>query len=97
MVRFELVDDESLKYWKVILDNKSIIAIISEYGFRLSAQQDSLTMKYDDLKTITQKVFEVERFGMLTCRRCSGSPMFPNKIGSEGLGFTCREFIHPRL
>jgi hypothetical protein len=98
MVRFELVDDESLEYWKVILDDKSVIGIICDGRLRLSPRQDnSLTMKYDDLNIISKKVLEVERFGILTCQRCGGSPMFPKKVGSEGVGYTCREFIHPRL
>ncbi len=95
MVRFELVDDERSKYWKVILDNQNIIGIISEYGFRFSVEQDnSLTVKSDDWNLIGQKILEVEKFGMLICYQCDGSPMFPNYVKFLGVDVICPENIH---
>ena len=81
MLRFELVDDETIEYWKVILDDRSIIGIISSYGLRLSPRQDnSMTLNSADLKILAKKVFEAEKLGIFICSKCGGSPMFPNKV-----------------
>ena len=97
MVEFELVVEENLKYFRLKFNGHNI-GMISTEGVLFWA--DVARVGYiglEDWKLIGLKIEEVKKFGVVTCKRCGGSPMSPQKIGSEGIGYTCRESIHPKL
>ena len=97
MVSFELVEKDDFKYFKVIFSGKNIGMISAEGILCFQAVSNVGHIKSDALEIIKKKVFEVERFGFIVCKKCDGSPMFPNMETHGRHTHFCKEFIHPRL
>jgi hypothetical protein len=95
MVEFKLQEKENLKYLQIIFSGK-VVGIISKEGILWF--QDVSTVGYinsADSAIINRKCFEVERYGIIICRNCGGTPMFPGFVKkAPGTSVLCSWGIH---